>query len=90
VPGETSHTVPGTGTLHHRMTRGGQRLAVLARGDERTLFVYGAGAGETPLQTIVMERDESDHLAELLHSESVPERLAVLERRLADLAAQPR
>ncbi|MGN9786212.1 SPFH domain-containing protein [Nonomuraea sp. ZG12] len=90
VPGTVSHTVPGTGTLHHRMTRSGQRLAVLARGGERTLFVYGAGAGDTPLQTIVMERDESDHLAELLHSESVPERLAALERRLADLAAQPR
>ncbi|MFI7454098.1 SPFH domain-containing protein [Nonomuraea sp. NPDC049714] len=90
VPGTVSHTVPGTGTLHHRMTRGGQRLAVLARGGERTLFVYGSGAGDTPLQTIVMERDESDHLAELLHSGSVPDRLAALERRLADLAAQPR
>jgi TrkA domain protein len=88
MPGTVSHTVPGTGTLHHRMTRGGQRLAVLARGGERTLFVYGAG--DTPLQTIVMERDESDHLAELLHSSSVPDRLAALERRLADLAAQPR
>jgi TrkA domain protein len=89
-PTESSHTVPGTGTLHHRMTRSGQRLALLAQGDERTLFVYGPDAGDTPRQTIVLERDEADDLAELLHSSSVPDRLAVVERRLADLTTQAR
>ena len=86
----TSQTVPGTGTLHHRLTLGGQRLAVLAQGAERTLFVYGSGAEDTPLRTIVLARDEADDLAELLHSSSVPDRLELVERRLADLTAQAR
>lgn len=86
----TSQTVPGTGTLHHRLTRGGQRLAVLAQGAERTLFVYGSGAEDTPLRTIVLARDEADDLAELLHSSSVPDRLALVERHLADLTTQTR
>jgi len=89
-PTMTSQTVPGTGTLHHLLTRGGQRLAVLAQGAERTLFVYGSGAEDTPLRTIVLARDEADDLAELLHSSSVPDRLALVERRLADLTAQAR
>ncbi|GGP09354.1 hypothetical protein GCM10012278_44710 [Nonomuraea glycinis] len=86
----TSQTVPGTGTLHHRLTLGGQRLAVLAQGAERTLFVYGSGVEDTPLRTIVLARDEADDLAELLHSSSVPDRLAVVERHLADLTTQAR
>jgi TrkA domain protein len=68
----------------------GVSLILLARGTERTLFVYGPGDESTPRQTIALERDEADDLAELLHSSSVPDRLAVVERRLADLTTQAR
>ncbi|MEU3164871.1 hypothetical protein [Streptosporangium sp. NPDC006930] len=81
----TRTTVPGTGTLFHFATRDGQRLAVIVESDgPRRLLVYGAG--DEPAQAIALEQDEADQIAQVLHSRSVDDRLAALERRMADIA----
>ncbi|MFC0863078.1 hypothetical protein ACFHYQ_12315 [Sphaerimonospora cavernae] len=78
--------VPGTGTVHHCVTRGGQRFGVLSdRTGRYRLLVYTAESDE-PLQSIVLEQDEADHLAEILHSRPIADRVAVLERRVAEIA----
>ncbi len=35
-----------------------------------------------------MEHDEADRVAELLHSRPIPDRLAVLERRFAEITGE--
>ncbi|WP_344743266.1 hypothetical protein [Streptosporangium vulgare] len=86
----TRTTVPGSGTLFHFATRDGQHLAVMVEeGDgPRRLLVYGAG--DEPSQAIALDRDEADQIAQVLHSRSVDDRLAALERRMADLAGTAR
>jgi TrkA domain protein len=85
----TRTTVPGTGTLYLLTTRAGQRFGVLANPDARQLMVYGARPDpDAPLQTIVLEADEADQVADLLHSRSVVDRLAVLERALATVTGE--
>jgi|GEM_PF-1404428 len=80
----TRTTVPGTGTLFHFATRDGQRLAVMVEGDgPRRLLVYDAG--DEPAQTIALEQDEADQIAQVLHSRSVNDRLTALEQRIADI-----
>lgn len=82
--------VPGTGTVHHCDTRGGQQLGLLVEhGGNRRLFVYGSTDFDVPAQTIVLEGDEADQLADLLQSRSVADRLAALEHRMQQLADQP-
>jgi len=85
----TYSTVPGTGVVHHCRTRGGQQFGVLAdRAARRSLLIYDADDPEdpdVPVETIVMEHDEADQIAEILHSRSLPDRLADVERRLAEL-----
>jgi TrkA domain protein len=41
-----------------------------------------------PRHSIVLEQEEADQLAEMLHSRTIPDRLAALERRLAELAGK--
>ncbi|MEU4832068.1 hypothetical protein [Streptosporangium sp. NPDC023615] len=78
----TRTTVPGTGTLVHLATREGQSLAVLVeREGVRRLLVYGQG--DEPSQTVTLQPDEADQLAQVLHTRSVDDRLATLERRMA-------
>ncbi|MEU0543159.1 hypothetical protein [Nocardia sp. NPDC005978] len=82
-------TVPGRGVLHHCVTRGGDRFAVLAETDgDRHLLVYDPRY-EEPAHAIALEVDEADQVADLLHSFSLPDRLARLEQRL-DLLTQRR
>ncbi|WP_336204486.1 hypothetical protein [Nonomuraea sp. LPB2021202275-12-8] len=82
----TPATVPGVGTVHQCRTRHGGRLAVIDHHDgRRELIVYGPGDSAQPVE---LERDEADQLAELLHSRSVADRLAAVERRLAELASR--
>ncbi|GAA3934398.1 hypothetical protein GCM10023085_14710 [Actinomadura viridis] len=94
----TSVTVPGAGVLHHVANRRGQRLAVLVRhSGERELFVYDtapegpvpvpADGSDRPVGGIELDGDEADQLAQLLQDQPVADRLAALERRLAELAA---
>ncbi|GAA4184280.1 hypothetical protein GCM10022252_12900 [Streptosporangium oxazolinicum] len=81
----TRTTVPGRGTLVHFATRDGRHLAVMVEDDgSRRLLVYGAG--DEPSHAIALERGEADQIAQVLHSRSVDDRLATLERRMADIA----
>jgi TrkA domain protein len=85
----TRATVPGIGTVHHFHTRAGRRFGVLVDGrGRRSLLFYDAGPVEDPdepVLRIVIEPDEADELAEVLHSRPMSDRLAEVERRLADL-----
>ncbi|KAA0024818.1 hypothetical protein [Antrihabitans cavernicola] len=87
-------TVPGVGVVHHLRTRGGQSFGVLVdESNHRTLMVYGCGRGEAadvdePLETIVLDGDEADQVAEMLHNRAIADRLATVERRLAQLVGE--
>jgi TrkA domain protein len=66
-------TVPGNGVLHQIVTRDGERFSLLVDADHnRHLFTYGAGDldddPDMPAETIVLEPDEADEVAEILHS----------------------
>lgn len=79
-------TVPGTGTIHQCVTRGGQHFSVLSDGSgQYQLLVYASGSDE-PLQSIVLEQDEADQLAEILHSRPIADRVAMLERRVDEIS----
>ncbi|MFF2084358.1 hypothetical protein ACFVVM_11300 [Nocardia sp. NPDC058176] len=81
-------TIPGTGVLHSFRTRGGIRFALLTESSgARHLFAYEAG-GDEPVVDIGLEPDEADQLADLLHSDSIPDRLARVEQRLDELTAR--
>jgi TrkA domain protein len=86
----THRTIPGVGRLHEFRTRRGQQFGVLVDGDERRTLLVHADPGVTdpdePLQRIVLDLDEADDMAEVVHSRPVADRLAELERRLAELA----
>ncbi|MCX7522682.1 hypothetical protein OSC27_10380 [Microbacterium sp. STN6] len=94
----TRTTAPGAGTIFHCISREGQHFRVLVEySGRRRLFVYepdapeGAPPGERggsnkPAVTITLESDEADQLANLLHTAPLPDRMAELERRLAEIA----
>jgi TrkA domain protein len=90
----TYSTVPGVGSVHQFRTRAGQWFGVLAdRAGRRSLLIYDADDpddADVPVQTIVMEHDEADRIAETLHSRSLPHRLADVERRPAELTGMAR
>lgn len=80
----THTTVPGTGTLHHLVTRGGQRFGVLTTHGTRQLLVYEPGDNpDVPAQTIDLDADEADQIAGLLHTRPLADRVAALERIVA-------
>ncbi|GAB3805414.1 hypothetical protein [Micromonospora zhanjiangensis] len=82
----TRTTVPGIGVVHHFLTRGGQRFGVLLdRTGQRSLLLYGKEDPDLPVDRIALEHDEADHVAEVLHSAPIADRLATLERRLVEL-----
>lgn len=87
----TYTTIAETGAVHHIATRGGQRFGVLTGGaGRRTLLVYQPSVREpsdpdTPVVSITLEPDEADHVAEILHSRPVLDRLAAIERHLLQL-----
>ncbi|GIG90323.1 hypothetical protein [Plantactinospora endophytica] len=82
----TRTTVPGVGVVHHFLTRGGQRFGVLVdQPGRRSLLLYGPDDPDVPVERVPLDHDEADQIAEVLHSTSVADRLASLERRLADL-----
>ncbi|MCC5580014.1 hypothetical protein IMZ11_30760 [Microtetraspora sp. AC03309] len=83
-------TVPGVGVLHHCSTRAGQRFGVMVdETDRRSLLIYESSDDpDVPRQTIVLDHDEADQVADLLRDRSVSDRLAVLERRLAELSGK--
>ncbi|AVT33641.1 MULTISPECIES: hypothetical protein [unclassified Plantactinospora] len=82
----TRTTVPGVGVVHHFLTRGGQRFGVLLdQAGLRSLLLYGPDDPDVPVDRIALEHDEADQIAEVLHSAPIADRLASLERRLAEL-----
>jgi TrkA domain protein len=85
---ETTHsTVPGTGLLHDCQTRDGQQFRILvARPGKCEIFVYDPVEPDRAVVRIVLEEDEADQVAELLHSQPLTDRIAELERRVARLA----
>ncbi|MFF0527818.1 hypothetical protein ACFYT3_05460 [Nocardia amikacinitolerans] len=79
-------TVPGKGTVHHLLARGGARFALLTAADgDKHILVYDDTRDE-PVQAVALEPDEADQFAELLHSAPIPDRVARLERLLDRLA----
>jgi TrkA domain protein len=84
----TTNSVPGVGSLHDAHTRDGHHLRLIVERDgRRQLVLYSAEAGDDPLATVTLDTDEADQLSDLLHSHSVPDRLAELERKIAEIAA---
>ena len=90
----TRSTVPGNGTVHHAVTRSGHRFAVLVDATERRhLFLYASPDADEPSERIVLDPDEADQLADILHSRAIDERrssddrLTALERRLTEITA---
>ena len=87
----THSTVPGSGVLHDCQTRDGQQFRVLvARPGRCELFVYDSAEPDRVVARIVLEEDEADQVAELLHSQPITDRIAELERRVARLAGSGR
>jgi K+/H+ antiporter YhaU regulatory subunit KhtT len=79
-------TVPGKGTVHHFLARGGARFALLTVSDgDKYILVYDDTRDE-PIQAVALEPDEADQFAELLRSTPIPDRVARLERLLDRLA----
>ena len=86
------NTIPGVGHSHDCITRAGQRFGVFVEhSGRRLLVVHGRGDATdgVPAQQIVLDPDEADQLADLLHQRSVDDRLAELERQVAELARGP-
>ncbi len=82
-------TVPGSGVLHHIITREGERFGVLVEPDlNRHLYIYDQGDPDVPERTIQLEPDEADQLAEILHSQPIADRLLELERRVDELIGE--
>ena len=87
----THSTVPGSGVLHDCQTRDGQQFRILvARPGRREIFVYDPAEPDRAVARIVLEEDEADQVSELLHSQPITDRIAELERRIAQLAASER
>ena len=82
-------TLPGHGHIHHAHTRDGHVLSVAVTHDgRRELAFYADDDSDTPVQTIRLEREEADAIAQLLHDEPLMDRLAALEREVARLSSR--
>ena len=57
-------------------------------GGSRHLFTYDGGNLDAPAWEIVLEPDEADQLAEVLHSRPIKDRLLSLERRVGELIGE--
>ena len=87
----TQSSVPGGGVLHDIRARGGDAFRILVEpAGERVLIVDDASDPERQPLEIVMEPDESDAVAEILHSSPIVDRVASLERRLDELGRRAR
>lgn len=90
----TRTSVPGVGMMHHCVTRTGAHFAVLEeKSGSRKVFVYGPAASDPSvsdeqLATIDLDEDEADHVANILHSRPIPDRLADLERRFTQITGE--
>jgi TrkA domain protein len=84
-------TVAGNGVLHHIVPRRGGRLGLLVDADNtRHLFTYEEGDPDVPAQAIVLDADEADQVADILHSQPIADRLVQLERCVGELIGKAR
>lgn len=84
-------TVPGGGALHHIVARHGGRFCLLVDAESnRRLFIYDDPDLDVPAYEIVLEPDEADQLANILHSRPVADRLLSLERQVNELIGERR
>ena len=82
-------TVPGNGMLHRIVTRDGEQLCLLADAASNWhLFTYDGCDRDVPVREIVLQPDEADQLAEILHSHPLADRLLSLERRVDELIGE--
>jgi TrkA domain protein len=82
-------TVPGNGMLHRIVTRDGEQLCLLVDAASNWhLFTYDGGDRDVPVREIVLQPDEADQLAEILHSHPLADRLLSLERRVDELIGE--
>lgn len=81
----TQTTVPGGGVVHAVRTRAGGEFRLLVEPDGERRFVVDdpSGADERFVE-IVLEGDEADVIAEILHSAPIIDRVVQLERRLEE------
>ncbi|WP_233213650.1 hypothetical protein [Mycobacterium hubeiense] len=81
--------MPGSGVLHEIVTREGERLSVLVEAaGNRHLFMYDTNGLDVPARAILLESDEADQVAEILHSRPIVDRLRSLERRVDELIGE--
>ncbi len=80
-------SVPGVGFIHHSVTRDGQHLGVLVeRSGRRQIFAYGdTDDREEIIARLVLDSDEADYVAGILHSVAISDRIGDLERRFVEL-----
>ena len=82
-------TVPGNGMLHRIVTRDGEQLCLLVDAASNWhLFTYDGGDPDVPVREVVLQPDEADQLAEILHSHPLADRLLSLERRVDELIGE--
>ena len=81
----TQSTVIGGGVLHDIMPRDGERFRVLVEPTgERKLMIEDPDDPDRAFIEIVLESDEADAVADILHSSPIIDRVASLERRLTE------
>jgi TrkA domain protein len=79
-------TVAGNGVLHHVVPRRGGRFGLLVDADNtRCLFTYEGDDLDVPAQAILLEPEEADQVAEILHTQSIADRVLELERQVSEL-----
>lgn len=82
-------TVAGNGVLHHIFPRRGGRFSLLLDADNtRHLFTYEESDLDVPAQAILLEPEEADQVAEILHTQPIADRVLELERRVSELTRE--
>lgn len=81
----TQSTVHGGGVLHDVMARDGERFRILVEpSGERILMIEDPADPDRAFIEIILQPDEADAIADLLHSAPIVDRVASLERRLTE------
>jgi TrkA domain protein len=81
--------LPGIGLLHVYTTRRGRRIGVIShRTGRRDLVIYDPDDPDTSRETVALDIEEADALAELLAASRIVERLADLEEQVEGLVSE--
>jgi hypothetical protein len=74
--------------LHRIVTRDGEQSSAVDAASNWHLFTYDGCDRDVPVREIVLQPDEADQLAEILHSHPLADRLLSLERRVDELIGE--